>query len=105
MSATPLLAALFVDVRLHHEPTDARGLAASATAGLVEEDGDRGERPAVFHREADEPAVLLGGLAVFGRACLAADVIAVDLRVLGGAVLDDAEHHVLDVARDLGVDR
>src|SRR5690348_3109652 len=105
MSATSLLAALFVDVRLHHEAADAGGFAAAAPAGLVEEHRDRGERAAVLHREPDEPAVLLGGLAIFGRTGLAADVVAVDLRVLARAVLHDAEHHVLQVARDLRVDR
>src|SRR4051812_23979461 len=97
---------------LHDEPGDAGGLRAGVAAGdVLQHDADRRDGLTLgVEREADEPAVRVERVAVLVvavlcRTGLAADPEAVDLRALAGAVLHDADHHVLHVAGHLPVDR
>src|SRR6188768_655367 len=87
---------------LHDEPGDPGRLGAGVSAGhVLQHDADRGDRLAlVVVGEADEPAVRVGADRVLRRAGLAADVEALDLGLGAGAVLDDADHHVLEIVRD-----
>src|SRR5688500_13367772 len=84
---------------LHDEPGDPGRLGTRVTAGhVLQHDADRGDGLAlVVVGEADEPAVVVGALGVLRRTGLAADVEAADLRVLAGAVLDHADHHLAQV--------
>src|SRR3712207_3033822 len=92
---------------LHDEPGDPGRLGARVTAvHVLQHDADRGDRLVlVVVGEADEPSVRVGTGRVLGRTGLAADGEALDPRPPPGAVLDDADHHVAEVGRDLLVDR
>src|SRR3954454_16993966 len=91
---------------LHDAPGDAGRLGAGVAAGdVLQHDADRRDRLALLvEGEADEPAVRAGALGVLRGAGLAAHLEAADLGVPAGAVLHDADHHVLEVGGDLGVD-
>src|SRR5256885_1545835 len=93
------------DHGLHDVARDPGCLAAAARSGVLEEDRDRADRLAALHCESNEPAVVARGLTILCRSGLAADVEARDLRFLAGTVLDDTDHHLLQVARDLAADR
>src|SRR5690242_17808987 len=92
---------------LHDQPGDACGLGTGvATGNVLQHDADRGDRlTLVVEREPDEPSMRIGALGVLRGAGLATDGIPVDLRVLAGAVLDDTDHHVLELRGDAAVDR
>src|SRR4051812_12049847 len=96
---------------LHDEPGDPGGLGAGVATGdvLQHDAGGRDRLTLGVEREPEEPpvrvelvAVLVGP--VLCRTGLAANLQAVDLGLPAGAVLDDADHHVPHVARDLIVD-
>src|SRR4051812_4990253 len=92
---------------LHDEPGDPRRLGARVTTGhVLQHDADGRDRlTLVVEREAEEPSVVVGADGVLRRTGLAADLEAVDLRPLAGAVLDHADHHLAQVTGDLAVDR
>src|SRR3954463_3212281 len=83
---------------LHDEPGDPGRLGARMTAGhVLQHDADRRDGLAlVVEGESDEPSVVGGTGRGLSRAGLAADLETVDLPPLAGAVLDDADHHVLE---------
>src|SRR2546430_3374742 len=93
------------DHGLHHVAGDPGGLGAAARTGVLEEDRDRADRPAVFHDPPNEPAVVAVVLTVLCRSGLPADAETVDLRLGTRTPLDDALHHLLQVAGHLAVDR
>src|ERR1700754_124608 len=82
----------------HDLPGDPGSLGAGVAAGhVLQHDACRGDCLSfVVEREADEPPVRIGALGSVRRAGLAADLEAVVLGALAGAVLDDAEHHFLE---------
>src|SRR5438477_12518366 len=78
---------------LHDVAGDPGGLGAAARAGVLQEDRDRADRPAVLHDEPNEPAVVPVRLTVLCRSGLPADLVPLDLGLGTGAVVDHAEHH------------
>src|SRR2546423_2185835 len=88
------------DHGLHHVAGDPGRLGAATRTGVLQEDRDRADRPAVLHHEPNEPAVVVVGITVLCRSRLAADLESADLRAFAGSVLDDALHHLLELAGD-----
>src|SRR2546421_3144510 len=83
------------DHGLHHVAADPGGLGAAVRAGVLEEDRDRTDRIAVLHDETNEPPVVAVVLTVLCRSGLAADLETGNLRFRPGAMVDDADHHLL----------
>src|SRR6188472_81645 len=91
---------------LHDRPRDRRGSRAAGQALPLERDRDRDLRTLARQAgERDEPRRVLPLDAGLGRAGLAADPVARDLRRRPGAALHRAYHHVRDVSRVDGPDR
>src|SRR5207248_1112865 len=99
------LQAPFGDDRLHDLAADPGGLAAATRSGVLKEHGHGDDRFTVLHGEPDEPAVVLGAVAVLRGTGLPTDLEAGDLRLGAGTVLHDALHHVLQLTGDLTADR
>src|SRR5690348_4059876 len=94
MSDSPAsLGAPLGDHGLHDLARDPGRLATAARAGLLQKDGHRTERLVVLVEDvADEPAVVTGRRGVLRCTGLATHPVPGDLRLLTGAVLDDALH-------------